>query len=68
MYQKEWYSQKIFFEKYETCYKYMYVIYQSGMNALSVILIILIAFVNQELCHVLSDEAKSCLCHFLYLS
>ena len=39
----------------------MYVIsYQSGMNALSVvILIILIAFVNQELCHVLSDEAKS---------
>ena len=47
----------------------MYVIsYQSGMNALSVvILIILIAFVNQELCHVLSNEAKSRLCHFLYI-
>ena len=63
------YSQ-IFFNYDELVHKYMYLIsYQSGINALSVaILIILIAFVNQDLCHVLSDEAKSRLCHFLYLS
>ena len=41
-------------------HKYKYLIsYQSGINALSVaILIILIAFVNQELCHVLCDETN----------
>ena len=51
-------------------HKYMYLVsYQSGINALSVaILIILIAFVNQELCYVSSDEAKSRLFYFLYSS
>ena len=42
---------------------------QSGTIALFVAFyIMLFAFVNQELCHVLCDEAKSRLCHFLYSS
>ena len=43
--------------------QYVYFIsYQSGRSALYA------AIVNQELCHVLCDEAKSHLCHFLYSS
>ena len=70
LYQKKWYSQNFFFLYMKLVHKYVYLIsYQSGINALSIaILIILFGFVNQELCHVLSDEAKSRLCHFLYLS
>ena len=70
MYQKNGTVRKYIFLNMKLVQKYMHLIsYQSGINALCVvILIILIAFVNQELCHVLSDEAKSRLCHFLYLS
>ena len=66
MYQKNGTVRKDFFLNMKLVHKYKYLIsYQSGINALSVaILIILIAFVNQELCHVLSDEANSRLCHF----
>ena len=62
--------RKYFLKNMKLVHKYKYLIsYQSGINALSVaILIILIAFVNQELCHVLCDETKSRLCHFWYLS
>ena len=62
--------RKYFLKNMKPVHKYKYLIsYQSGINALSVaILIIRIAFVNQELCHVLCDETKSRLCHFWYLS
>ena len=38
-----------------------------GISALSVAFVIIsFAFVNHELCHVLCDEAKSCLCHLYF--
>ena len=63
-------SQKIIFLNMKFVQKvYIYLIpYQSGIIALSVaVCIILFVLVNQELCHVLCDEAKSRLCHFLYI-
>ena len=54
-----------YYSRYELCLKKKYkkvcalVLCQSGIIAL---------FVNQEFCHVLCDEAKSRLCHFLYSS
>ena len=70
LYQKEWYSQKICFINMKFVEKVYVFDTISKRNKCFLLLfkIILFAFVNQELCHVLCDEAKSRLCHFLYLS
>ena len=63
-------TSRIFFLDMIIVQMYVYLVpCQSRINVFLLLFkIISFAFLNQELCHVLCEEAKSCLCHFLYSS
>ena len=65
---KEWYSQIFFYIRFVQKVCVFDTISKRNKCSFCCFLNHTFYFVNQELCHVLCDEAKSRLCHFVYLS